>query len=122
MEFNTVKKCLVLNGSSMGSPVSERFEVRFARSADIDLVDGGEGDQFDGVNFDLALGNTVTTALFHFWPFPQPERHGDVTGQHMGPQLPAELHDATLRQSTAPLNRDKASWSWAAETVAVLRR
>jgi hypothetical protein len=63
----------------MGGPSSERFEVHFAGSVDIGLVDESERDQFDRVNLDLTVAHAVATARFHFRPLPQPERHGKGT-------------------------------------------
>lgn len=87
-----------MDGAGMGSTLPERFEVCFAGSAHIGLVDGREGDQFDRVNFDQAVAHLVATACLHFRPPPQPERHGYVTGQDGQTELPAELHGPTLRQ------------------------
>jgi len=95
-----------VDGPSVSGPSSERFEVCFASSADIGVVDGGEGDQFDRVNLDLAVAHAVVTAMSHLRPPPQPERHRDVTRQHVRTQLPAELHELTLRQPVMDLDQD----------------
>lgn|ERR1700733_3543883 len=98
MECDPVKKCLVVNGPSMGSPSSEGFEICFASSADVGLFDGEEGDELDRVNLDPAIAHAIATARLHLRPLPQPERHRYVPRQHLGAQFPAELHGLTLRQ------------------------
>jgi hypothetical protein len=98
MELDPVQECLVVDGPRMGGPSAERFEVCFASSADVGAVDGGERDQFDRVDLDVAFVHSVATARLHLGLSPQPERHRDVAGQHVRTQLSAELHGVTLRQ------------------------
>jgi hypothetical protein len=95
MELDPVNECFIVDGPSMGGPSSERLEVCFASSADVGVVDGKEGDEFDRVHLDLAITHAVATARFHFRPLPQPERHRYGTRQHLGAQFPAELHGLT---------------------------
>jgi hypothetical protein len=47
MKLDPVEKCFIVDGASMGGPLSERFEVRFASSADVGAVDRTEWDKFD---------------------------------------------------------------------------
>lgn len=62
MELDPVKEGLITDWPSMSGPSSERLEVGFASSADVGVVDGEKGDQFDRVNLDTAIAHGVATA------------------------------------------------------------
>jgi hypothetical protein len=106
MELDPVEECFIVDGSSMGGPPSERFEVCFASPVDVGVVDERKRDQFDRVNLDLAVAHAVATARFHLRPPPQPERHRYVTRQHGRTQFSAELHTPTLRQPMVDPDQD----------------
>jgi hypothetical protein len=85
-----------VDGPGMGGTLSQRFEVWFASSADVGVVDESKGDKFDRVNLDLPVSHAVATTSSDLRPPPQPERHRYVTRQHVRTQFPAELHGLTL--------------------------
>src|ERR1039458_1328860 len=98
VELDPVEESLIVDRASMGSPLAERFEVCFASLTYVGVVDGGEGDQFDRVNLDLAIAHAIASTRSHFRPPPQPERHRYFTRQNVPTQFPAELHGVTLRR------------------------
>ena len=100
MKLDPVEECFIADGSSMGGSLSKRFKIRFAGACDIGVVNGGEGDEFDQVNLNLAVIHAVPTASFDLRPPPQAEGHRDIASQHMGTQFPAELHRMTLGRSS----------------------
>jgi GNAT superfamily N-acetyltransferase len=112
MEFDSVDEGSVVNWPCMGGSSSERFEVRFARPADVGVVDDGERDQLDRVDLDLAVTNAIVAPGFYLRPPPQPERHRDVSGQHVGTKFPAELHGFTLRQREVGPDPERSSAAW----------
>lgn len=65
MELDPVKERSIADWPSMGGTSSESLEVCFASSADIGVVDGEKGDQFDRVDFDTAIAHAVATARSH---------------------------------------------------------
>lgn len=82
VELNPVDESVIVNGSRMDSPPSQRFEICLAGLANICIVDEGEGDKIDGVNLNLTIAHSVPTASLHLGTLPQTERDGDHARQH----------------------------------------
>jgi hypothetical protein len=99
MEFDPIEHGLVVDGPSVGSPSLEGFEVRFAGTEEVGVVDEGEGNQFDRVDLDLPTSDAVPAARLHLGSLPQAERHRDVTRQHGCSKFSAELHPQSLGQT-----------------------
>ena len=76
----------------MSSPLSKGFEVCFAGSTNIGLVDGRKWDQLDRVNLDLSVAHAVPATGFHLRSPPQAERDSYVAREHVRSKFPAELH------------------------------
>jgi len=96
VKLDPIHKRFIVDGTGMSGPSSKGFEICFASPANVGLLDGRERDQFDRVNFDVTLAHTAPTTRFHLGPSPQPERHSDVTRQHVRSKFPAELHTHNL--------------------------
>ena len=71
VEFDSVDEGVIMNRSGMVGPPSQRVQIRLARSTDVRLVDEGEGDNFDRVNFDLTSGNSISSPRLHLGALPQ---------------------------------------------------
>jgi len=97
MERDPKQDRLIVDRPSMGGPSSQRLPVFLSGSADVGIIDEGEGDGFDGLNLDQTITDAVPTAGLHLGSLPESERDRYVTGQHGGSKLAAELHDLTLR-------------------------
>ncbi len=98
MEFDPIDQGVIVDRPGMSGPSSKGCEVRLACSADVGVIDEREGDQFDRIDLDFTVTDPVATAGLHLQPTPQPERHGDVTGQHACTQFLAELHGPNIGQ------------------------
>jgi hypothetical protein len=70
MKLDPVDKRFIVDGTRMSGPPSKGFKICFASTANVGLVDGGEGDQFDGVHLNLAVAHNVPTTRFHLRPAP----------------------------------------------------
>jgi len=83
VELDPVEKSLVTDRPGVGSPLAEGFEIDFAGAPHVGVVDGGEGDQLDRVDLDPTPGDAVAAASLYLGTAPQPERDGDLAGQHV---------------------------------------
>ena len=99
VELDPVQQRAVVDRAGVRSTVPQRFPVWFPGAPQIGVGDVGERDQLDGVHLDQARtgAHRVPAAGPYLGPFPQPERHGDLPGQHVIPQLMAEEHALRLR-------------------------
>lgn len=88
--------------------VPQRFPVWFPGAPQIGVSDVGERDQLDGVQLDQARAGAhrVPAAGLYLGPFPQPERQGDLPGQHVISQVLAEEHALRLRPTHLGAKRD----------------
>ncbi|HEX4258332.1 MAG TPA: hypothetical protein VH089_24810, partial [Streptosporangiaceae bacterium] len=100
MEFDPVQQGAVVDGTRVGGPAPQGLPVRLPGPPHVGLADVGERDQLDGVHLDQrpARADRVATARLDLGPLPQPERHRDLSGQHVVPQFLAELHGSRLRR------------------------
>jgi hypothetical protein len=98
MELDPVKERVVTDGTGVSGSPAEGLEVSLAGAPQIEILDGGEGNELDRLDLDLPGSDAVAATGFHLRPAPQPERDRDEPGQHVFAQLLAELHEQTLRQ------------------------
>lgn len=120
MELDPVDECFIVDGTGMSGPPSKGFKIRFAGPAYVGLVDGTEWDQFDRVDFDLAVAHAVPTTRFYLGPAPQPERDRDVTRQHARTKFPAELHGQNVGQFAVDPDQDACLRSWSESLIGAL--
>jgi hypothetical protein len=119
VKLDPIDKRVIADGTGMSCPSSKGFKVSFARTPNVGLIDGREGDQFDRVHFDLTVVHTVPTTRLYLGSPPQPERQRYVTGQYIRSKLRAELHEHNLRQFVGEANRGVSDEWQQAVTVAV---
>ena len=98
MELDPVQERVITDGAGVSGSPAQGLEVSLAGAPQIEILDGGEGDELDRVDLDLPGSDAVAATGFHLRPAPQPERDRDEPGQHVLAQLLAELHEQTLRQ------------------------
>ena len=92
MELDPVQERVVTDGTGVSGSPAEGLEVSLAGAAQIEIIDGGEGDELDRVDLDHRGPDRVPAARPYLRPPPEPERDSEVTRDHGGPQFLAEIH------------------------------
>jgi hypothetical protein len=92
VERDPVDEGVLVDRPRVRGAVAQGLAVGLTGSPDVRLRDRRERDELDGVDLDQTGANAVAAALLDLWPLPQPDRHGDLTGQDVIAQLAAELH------------------------------
>ena len=85
VELDPENERVITDRTRVGGSQAEGLKVGLAGSSQVSVVDGGERDQLNRVDLDLAFGHAVAAAGLHLRSAPQPERDCDLAGQHLSP-------------------------------------
>jgi hypothetical protein len=118
VELHPVQQRAVVDRARVRGAAPQRLPVRFPGAPHVGVSDVGERDELDGVHLDQARArpHRVPATGLDLGSFPQPERHRDLSGQHVLAQLLTEEHAPRLRPGHPPI-RPASFRTWPAESV-----